>query len=197
MRNTVKQIEQNIPDLKDGERFLLGIDGLSRAGKTTITEHLSHLLLEKNISHVVIHLDDLIETKEKRYNTGHEQWEEYYYLQWDVDKLKQSLFEKCKTAPFLKLPFYESEKDQQHMKEVTLPPTCVIVIEGVFLQREAWRNYFDFMVYMEASKDKRFSREVNTTKRQIDKFEKHYWKAEAFYLETTNPVHKADLVVQN
>jgi len=197
MRNGLKQIERSIPNLKDGERFLLGIDGLSRAGKTTITKQLKHLLVEKNIPHVIIHLDDLIETREKRYNTGREQWEEYYYLQWDVDELKESFFEKCKTAPFLKLSFYENEKDHQHIKKVILPPTCVILIEGVFLQREAWRNYFDFVVYIEATKNQRFSREENTTKKQIEKFENRYWKAEDFYLDTINPLHKADLVIQN
>ena len=197
MRNILKQIERNIPDLKDGERFILGIDGLSRAGKTTLTRQLSNLLLDKNIPHMIIHLDDLIETKDKRYNTGHDQWKEYYYYQWDVDKLKQSLFEKCKTAPFLKLSFYEIEKDQQYMKVVTLPPACVILIEGVFLQREAWRNYFDFVVYLEATKDQRFSREANTTKRLIEKFENRYWKAEDFYLDKIDPSHKADLVIQN
>jgi len=197
MKEVIKLIEDVIPELKDGERFLLGIDGLSRAGKTNITKQLEQFLQERDIPYVVFHIDDFIETRKKRYHTGYEQWEEYYYLQWDVESLRKNLFEPCKSASFLKLPYYDSEKDQQLLKKSYLPLTGIILVEGVFLQREIWRDYFDYVVYIEASRETRFSREASTIKNQREKFEKRYWKAEEYYLETVGPVQKANLLIQN
>ena len=50
-----------------GNRFILGVDGLSRSGKTTFVNKLSHMLQEKNIPICVFHMDDYIVERNKRY----------------------------------------------------------------------------------------------------------------------------------
>lgn len=57
--------------------FIVAIDGLSGAGKTTLANEL-----KSSMNHVVmIHIDDHIVEKSKRYNTRHDEWFEYYQLQ--------------------------------------------------------------------------------------------------------------------
>ncbi len=197
MLEAIKKINEVIPNLKSGQRFILGIDGLSRAGKTSITRAIEEQLKERSLPYFILHMDDFIETRKNRYYTGKEEWEEYYYLQWNIENLREVLFKPCKSARELCLPFYVPEKDLQEMKRIELPSNCIIIIEGVFLQRDMWRDYFDVVVYVEASKEKRFQREKETTRRQIDKFQKRYWKAEEFYIASVNPIRKANLVVHN
>jgi uridine kinase len=187
----------NIPKIEKGNRFILGIDGLSRSGKTTFANKLSQLLQEKNIQVCVFHIDDYIVEREKRYNTKHEEWFEYYNLQWDVEWLKDNLFKKLKGSNQLNLPFYDNVSDTHSTQIIKIPDTCVIIIEGVFLQRREWRGFYDYVVYLDCPRNKRFFRESDSTQNNIEKFRNRYWKAEDYYLKTEAPAKQADLVLKN
>ncbi|CAG9614070.1 Uridine kinase [Bacillus rhizoplanae] len=185
-----------ISNLEIDGRFILGVDGLSRSGKTTLVKKLSEAVKEKNIPFYVFHIDDHIVERKKRYNTGHEEWYEYYYLQWDITWLRDHFFDKLGFSNDLILPFYNNESDTQSIKSIKLPNTCVIVIEGVFLQRKEWRSFYDYVVYLDCPRNKRFLRENEHTQQNISKFQNRYWKAEEFYINTESPTNIANLVLQ-
>lgn len=86
----------------------------------------------------VFHLDHHIVERTKRYHTGFEEWYEYYELQWDVDSLREHLFSKIRKCSEVNITFYSNDLDTHTMKNVLLPNDCVVIIEGVFLQREEW-----------------------------------------------------------
>lgn len=195
MNEKVQKIVKMIPTLEEGKRLILGIDGLSRSGKTTLVKQLVQKLKEEKIPSYVFHIDDHIVNRNKRYHTGNEEWYEYYQLQWDVPGLSDQLFNKIKGNRSFSLSYYLDESDTQLNKRVILPETCVVIIEGVFLQRKEWRNYFDFLVYLDCPREKRFNREGNETKKNLSKFENRYWKAEEFYLNLERPMENADLVL--
>ncbi len=75
-------------------RFILGIDGLSRSGKTTFVANLKENMKQESIPFHIFHIDDHIVERNKRYDTGFEEWYEYYYLQWDIEWLRQKFFSK-------------------------------------------------------------------------------------------------------
>lgn len=168
----VDEVLRRIPSLKDGERYILGIDGLSRSGKTTLTENIKKELQKASIPVVTYHIDDYVVEREKRYDTGYEPWYEYYFLQWDIQALKRDLFKAME-------------------KERTL-----VILEGVFLQREEWRSFFDFVVYVKCSREERFSRESEETRKKMNNFKERYWKAEDYYIATVEPERKADFIVK-
>ncbi|MEI2357915.1 kinase [Mesobacillus zeae] len=192
----VQLILKEITSFRKGNRFILGLDGLSRSGKTTIAEELSKHLEEKNIPFYVFHMDDHIVERKKRYHTGREEWFEYYYLQWDIPWLSTHFFEKLRFSNKFELPFYCNSCDTVSYRTLSIPDGAVVVIEGVFLQREAWLNYFDSLVFIECSRETRFLRESTDTQVNINKFKERYWKAEDYYLETECPKKKANLVLQ-
>ncbi|WP_449619887.1 kinase [Robertmurraya sp. Marseille-Q9965] len=198
MEHNILNIVNKIHRFEQGQqRIVLGIDGLSRSGKTTLTKKVVQHLQEENISVCLFHIDDYIVEKKRRYNTGFEEWIEYYKLQWDVRWLKENLFQKLKKSNELKLLTYDYDSDTQKLEMTEIPDTCVIIIEGVFLQRKDWREFYDIMIYLESSREIRFSRESESTKRNIEKFQSRYWKAEDYYLEVETPLEQADLVIQN
>ena len=190
-----KFFSEVISKVKTGKRFILGIDGLSRSGKTTLADNLGVILKEREIAFQIFHIDDHIVERKKRYGTGNEEWFEYYSLQWDVDWLRENLFEELRCSEQVHIPFYDGEMDIHTFKNVTLSEACVVIVEGVFLQRKEWRNSFDYMIYLDCPRGKRFSREHESTQLNIKKFQERYWKAEDYYLETEAPLENADLVM--
>ncbi|MFC0214144.1 kinase [Paenibacillus chartarius] len=174
-------------------RFIVGIDGLSRSGKTTYVEQIRPLLENNHPVHV-FHLDDYIVSRKHRYDTGYEPWYEYFQLQWDVDGFTNNFFQKLKVSRKLELQRYISESDSHVLQLCELQDLCVIIVEGVFLQREEWKPYFDYVIYLDCPRDKRFLRENPAARLDIDKFEKRYWAAEEVYLRL-EPAKQADLVI--
>ncbi|MGF9940755.1 kinase [Bacillus anthracis] len=186
----------NIMKKHKENRFILGIDGLSRSGKTTFVTNLKENMKRESIPFHIFHIDDYIVERNKRYDTGYEEWYEYYYLQWDIEWLRQKFFRKLQNETKLNLSFYNDETDLCEMKKVQIPIVGVIVIEGVFLQRKEWRDFFHYMVYLDCPRETRFLRESEETQKNLSKFENRYWKAEDYYLEMESPKDRADLVIE-
>ncbi len=194
LEKRIRNILDKIPKVEEGKRVVLGIDGLSRSGKTTLVKEIKQHF-HKPVC--IFHIDDYIVERKKRYNTGYEEWYEYYSLQWDVGELAKSLFTQLKEAETLQLLTYEDDADSHTLQNVILPNTCLIIIEGVFLQRKEWRDFFDSIIYIDSSRENRFNRESDVTRNNIGKFERRYWKAEEHYMKTVSPIEKADFVMRN
>lgn len=192
MKQPIAQLLEFISQFDRGGKFILGIDGLSRSGKTSL---VNQLLQESSLQTIVLHIDDYIVSRDKRYQTGYEEWYEYYNLQWDVKSLQEDLFNKLKADKRLELLRYDEERDNHHIQLITLPSNCLIIIEGVFLQRKEWRSFFDYTIYLDCPRDTRFLRESEVTQKNREKFENRYWKAEDHYLNEVNPIQRADLVI--
>lgn len=145
----------------------------------------------------IFHIDDHIVERKKRYHTGREEWYEYYNLQWDIEYLRENLFEKARNNSEVKLPFYNAELDKQITNTVLIPIDCVVIIEGVFLQRIEWREFFDYIVYLDCPRETRFLREEESTRSNIEKFRTRYWKAEDHYLDAICPLVNADMIIKS
>lgn len=178
-------------------RLILGIDGLSRSGKTTFVDELNNRLIQEKKTVCIFHIDDHIVERKHRYNTGFESWYEYYNLQWDVELIRNQFFSKLNHAEAIELPFYNSALDKVEIKSVHIPSNCMVIVEGVFLQRPEWRDFFDFILYLDCPKDTRFERESASTRENIEKFRSRYWKAEDYYLESVDPIANADMIINS
>ncbi|WP_082232944.1 kinase [Halobacillus massiliensis] len=192
----LKDIMNKLPKVEDGQRVVLGIDGLSRSGKTTFARKIEQYFKGKT-SVCIFHIDNYIVERKRRYNTNYEEWYEYYHLQWDVEWLEENFFKKLKGLKELHLLTYHYHSDTCKVELVNIPDTCLIIIEGVFLQRKEWRNYFDFIVFLDCEREKRFNRESMETRKNVEKFKKRYWRAEDYYMKSIFPKEQADLIILN
>ncbi|TYS70489.1 hypothetical protein FZC76_00915 [Sutcliffiella horikoshii] len=188
-------ISNLISSVKSSQRYILAIDGLSRSGKTTFAGQISDYLKKENINFTIFHMDDHIVKRSQRYDTGFEEWYEYFYLQWDVKKLRKNLFEKLKEFDYVELQFYDNCNDEHHTRKIKLPQRGLIIIEGVFLQRKEWKDFYDKVLFLDCSRQERFARESEKTKINHEKFEKRYWKAEEYYINTYHPLNSADTII--
>ncbi|MGE7919566.1 kinase [Viridibacillus sp. NPDC093762] len=182
--------------------LIVAIDGLSGAGKTTLVKKIEQELSNNNSSVVIIHIDDHIEKKHKRYETGHEEWYEYYYLQWDIKMLTTSLFEGLRNnKKNITLPFYDKSSDSISAKQTTVAVNSIILIEGIFLQRKEWREFYDYTIFLDCPRELRYERVLNRDSYIGDKqaillkYKRRYWLGEEHYLNTENPIKNADIVI--
>lgn len=194
------EVIKRFNSLDRGQRpLIVAIDGLGGAGKTTVVKELVGTLENEYIINV-LHIDDYIVESEKRYNTGNEEWFEYYYLQWDIELIKKCLLKIHNNQQELTLPLYNRATNTVINSKRLFVSNSILLIEGVFLQRNEWREFYDYTIFLECPKHVREKRVLKRDSYIGDvsairkKYEKRYWVAEDYYLTKEQPLQKADLL---
>ncbi|MFS0688000.1 kinase [Sporosarcina sp. 179-K 8C2 HS] len=181
--------------------LLIGIDGLGGSGKTTFVKEIEQELLYQNCQAVTFHLDDHIVERKKRYETGYEEWYEYYYLQWDVDNLTANLFEPLQRGcNNIFLAFYDKLTDSTVTKQTTVTSDSIVLIEGIFSQRHEWKSFYDIVFFLDCPRELRHKRVLNRDlyigdyEERLDKYQRRYWLGEEHYMDIVKPITNADFV---
>ncbi len=183
---------------------VIGIDGLGGAGKSTISETICNELENSAIHTILLHIDDFIHTKEIRYNSSYPEWQCYYELQWKYDyfidtvkKLKHGINNEHE------IELYDKDNDSYFTKSYSVKKRTVIVVEGIFLQREELQGIFDYMIYIDVPENVRMRRVlkrdtyIGNEQQIVDKYENRYFPAERYYFKKYAPDHTANYVIHN
>ncbi|WP_294241934.1 AAA family ATPase [Pseudobutyrivibrio sp.] len=190
--------------LTDGKTVIVGIDGLGGAGKSSISEEIYEQLSKDNIHTEVLHIDDFIHPKNIRYNDNYAEWECYYNLQWRYDYLLENVINPIKkNGKFTGLiELYDKNEDRYEKKSVDIKEGSVVLIEGIFLQREELSQVFDYMIYIDVPESERLTRVlkrdgyIGTADDIKEKYENRYFPAERHYVNMYSPSKLADYVVK-
>ncbi|MDG5471282.1 kinase [Jeotgalibacillus sp. ET6] len=179
--------------------YIIGIDGLGGSGKTTLAMQLQNEFKSAGCETFLVHIDNYIVQRENRYETGFEEWYEYYHLQWDVEMIQAELFDKLSNSiRQLTLPYYDKSSNTIQDQLMDVPPDAIMIIEGVFIQRKEWQNYFDYMIFLDCSLELRSKRVLardrylGDNQARIEKYKSRYWLAEDYYLQKVKPIENAD-----
>lgn len=99
----------------------------------------------------------------------------------------------------LELDVYDSQTDSLTSSTMRVASDGILLIEGVFLQRKEWRDFFDIVLYIDCPRRTRFERVTSRgnhdiqDRERIELYKRRYWAAEDYYLETEKPLQRADL----
>lgn len=189
--------------LKPDRTLIIGIDGLGGAGKSTISEAVYGQLCKDGYNVTLLHIDDFIHPRSVRYNDNYTEWECYYNIQWRYDYLVDEVIQPIKSGVFKgAIELYDKENDTYYLSNADIPVESVVIVEGVFLQREELRDLFDFMIYIDISESVRLERVLERDgyigdKEQIkEKYDNRYFPAERYYVEKCLPAMNADYIIK-
>ena len=199
MAAAIKEIRARLPQKGC---CVLGIDGLGGAGKSTLSQALVEAFGRERPM-ILLHLDDFIHPRSIRYNDSVPEWRCYYEVQWRYDYFL-SLLQRLKreASGVVEVELYNKEQDSYELLEFTLQPDLLIVVEGVFLQREALTGAFDCVLYLDVPEEERLRRVlerdgyIGSREEIADKYARRYFPAEREYLRRCSPRERADLVVE-
>ena len=183
--------------------YIVGIDGLGGAGKSTIVNSLKLQLQNENYNTYVLHIDDFIHPKYIRYDESKEAWDCYYNVQWRYDYLIEKILSPIKKGEIIDtvIELYDKENDKYILQPICVPYGSVLILEGVFLQRKEIKSYLDFVIYLDVPKEVRLNRVLERDKyiggvEDIkNKYERRYFPAEEKYTLEYSPIENADFVL--
>ncbi len=181
---------------------LIGIDGLGGAGKSTVSAVIAEQLQAEGVPVTLLHIDDFIHPRAVRYREDVPEWQCYYELQWNYGSLK-SVLDLVKNEGMFsgEVMLYDKEQDCYFPQEITVPENGIMIVEGIFLQRPDLSGWFDEMIYIAVPEETRLQRVlcrdsyIGDRQAIADKYERRYFPAERFYVETCCPEQRADFVI--
>ena len=184
--------------------LIIGIDGLGGAGKSTISEKLCKHLKDEKYSVTLLHIDDFIHPRAVRYNDNYAEWECYYNLQWRYDYLLNKVIVPLKSnSDFItEIELYDKDNDTYFLNKINVPVGSIVIIEGVFLQRNELKDVFDYMIYIDIPEEIRLDRVLERdgyigNKEQIKaKYDNRYFPAEHHYTAVCSPAENADYIIK-
>lgn len=167
---------------------LIGIDGGGGVGKTTFAKHVSDALPESEI----IHLDDFYKERSKRVKgTGYEVNPNYDWGRFDREILAPLTLGK----PIV----YQAYNWNTDAFEgpVSVTPDATIIIEGMYATQPAFKDVYDYTIWIHAEDDVRLDRALTRDGEHMRPYWENEWiPIEKNYMKVHNPSSQADLVVR-
>ena len=185
MESTFKIIKSNYErDKKQNTSYIIGINGIDCAGKTTLAKDLSGQLKQSGINNEIFHIDDF----------NNEKVEKETYRAFASDNWNENDFDR----------YYESIIDFQKAREAVEAASAsneIVIVEGIFIFQPHLNNIFNYRIYLEVDVSvalTRFEerRRLKGDDRPVEIFEDIWVRAHNKYVSEINPQKICDLLIQ-
>ncbi|MGW1892288.1 uridine kinase [Streptomyces sp. NPDC002004] len=200
----VERIAKRILTLGQG-RLMVGIDGLTAAGKTSFGHELAERISTAGRPVLRATLDDFKKPWKDRHLYDRESGEGYYRNAYDYDAVKRLLLGPCRSpeATLCALCSIDPLTQQDHSSDATsLASDSVLIVDGVFAFRPEINEYWDFRVWLqvdaELSVQRGADRDQDWAGSEAESIHRNrYLVAERIYLQEVDPIPMMDVVIDN
>ena len=182
-------------------RRLVGVDGMSGAGKTTFADDLALALRARGTTVFRASLDDFHRPRADRYRLGRLSPEGYYRDAFDLGTARRVLLDPFRmggSAGF-QLAAFDLERDAPvESAWTTGPADAVLVVDGVFLQRPELRDEWTITVWLDVPDEVGVRRSGDRDGTDLDPasaFNRRYLGAQELYRAEADPIAGATVVV--
>jgi uridine kinase len=196
-------VARRIPIPTNDECVRVGIDGPDASGKTFFADALAATLRERGRPVVRVSVDDFHHVRTKRYRLGRDSAEGFWLYAFDYDRLRRDVLDPL--APGGSRRYRPRAHDLAtdavlDPEPVTAPPGAVLVVDGLFLQRDELRAAFDVTVFLDvpfAVTARRMARRDGTGDDPDGPDLRRYVEAQRIYFAACDPHARATIVVDN
>ena len=146
-------VVNRVAGLLDGQsrhRVLVAVDGSDAAGKTTFADRLASAVEAPTVR---VSVDSFLRPRHLRYRRGELSPLRYYLDSFDHDALLEGCLRPFRAGDRQIAAAAEPKKDDgpPYGQTVVVPARAVLVVEGVFLQREQLRELWTVAIYLKVS----------------------------------------------
>lgn len=189
---TFRQLAQQIIKLPSKHhQKLIAIDGGGGSGKTTFSE-----ILQKEIAgSFIIEIDDFYKPSQLRVPVAPT---EIINPNMDWDRFKKLVLEAVANSQPISYQLYDKSAGTLSGEVISVPPDATIILEGVWALQEAFVNFYDYRIWLEAPAVTRLQRGLlrdGEGMRQV--WEKEWIPIDENYRETQKPQLQADCIVDS
>ncbi len=185
------------------QAVLVGISGIDAGGKGFITEKIAQRLQESGWRDATINVDDWLNLPEVCLSR-HKPAEHFYEHAMRFDEMFDRLIVPLKQNWAVTLVAECADaKGSRRKHRYEFRKIDIILLEGIFLFRPAYRNCFDLTVWVDCSFATAFKRAIERGQEglppaeTIKAFETIYFPAQRIHFTRDNPQAAADFIIQN
>lgn len=169
----LRRVADAVPALA-GRRARVAVDGVDGAGKTWFADDLARVLTGRGIAVQRLSIDDFLAPTVVRYARGRRSPEGYWLDSHDLPRFVRAVTAEGQAG--------------------------VVVVDGIFLQRDELVDLWDLRLYLEVPQEVAFARMARRDGRSGDPAAKEnvrYSEGQKLYLAECDPASRAHLVVDN
>lgn len=185
------------------ERTLVGVDGVDGSGKTIFADALAEFLRADGRTVERVSLDNFHQSRGIRHRRGRASPDGFW-----LDSYDYALFREFVIAPlsvggtgWFRSAGHHLKSDQPVRPPARFaPPGCIVVVEGMFLNRDELHSTWDFSVFLDVPfgvTADRMARRDGTPANPAHPAMRRYVEGQKLYFAACNPAVRATLVVDN
>ena len=203
----IELLSQKITQISLPHPLRIAIDGIDASGKTFLASELETNLTQKGYSVIRASIDGFHQPREIRYRLGKMSPEGYFLDSFDLETLIKNLLDPLgpSGSRYYFPEIFDFREDRGIKKEKKrAPKEAVLLFDGVFLQKEELRPYWDFSIFVnihfETGLKRALSRDINLfgdEKVTRERYLKRYYPGQEIYFKTCSPKEFADIVMGN
>jgi uridine kinase len=201
----LKQITSTLSNIGKQRPLLVGIDGKDASGKTTFANNLASVLRSQTNREIIrVSLDDFFQPRAIR-SHQEDQARGCYDDTFDITGILNYLLLPVQSNGTYTTKIFDYKSDSSvEVVTASASSDAIFVIDGVFLQRPEFRDYWDYTVLLDVSDETAIERgAVRDTGRIGDlesarqKYIKRYIASQKIYYDECDPQKRASIVVDN
>lgn len=168
------------------ERLIIGIDGPSASGKSTLSEQLKN-----KYDALVIHIDDyflpkIMKTSERLNEPGGN----FHYERF-IEEVMSNINNDV-------IPNNKFNCQNEQLEYFKVMNKRVVVIEGCYSMHRLLREYYDIKIFMDVSKDEQLHRiKKRSGEAMLSRFVNEWIPLEDMYFIKEQIKEKADIIINN
>jgi uridine kinase len=203
-RLVLLDVVAGVVDRLGAQRLAVVVDGPTGAGKTSFGHELGQALERIGRPVCRASLDDFKRPWAERHLYDRETGEGYYRNAFDVSRVLHELIARVRTDGVVRLCGVDPLTQVDHRDDCyPMPPSGVLVVDGVFALRPELRDAWDLAVWLDVTPEVALDRGVlrDTAREGSDRalrtHRDRYLPAEVICRREANPRAQADIVVDN
>jgi uridine kinase len=140
-----------IADCRPDRRVRIAVDGIDGAGKTTLADALTPLVVGKGRPVIRASVDDFHNPRSVRYARGKYSPDGFYLDSYDYDSFHRLLLEPFSAEGSGRYAAKRFDLDNDRPFDLNLQqaaPTAALIVDGIFLHRPELRSCWDLSIFL-------------------------------------------------